>query len=180
MISYTLFDFATAPRTGSTWFIKAAEEAGLGTGSKFSVHTPMEGKSRQKLAVSLVRHPCEWLRSYYDAIFPGKIGVDAVDQLADLTATTFEQFVDRYLKHVPGQVGKIFQAYPADVFMKIEDQPWALIELLISYGVPPRQYHSLRSLTPQNGTKHPSQWPPGLFEEVAQAEDYAINHWEYW
>ena len=45
MIDYSLFRYASPPRTATTWIRKAASLAGLGDPTRVDVHVPFNGTS---------------------------------------------------------------------------------------------------------------------------------------
>ena len=75
MIDYKLFQFAAPPRTGLPWFVKAMEMCGLGSELIDQAYIPHTSMNKGLLKVGLVRHPCDWLRSYWAESYPKKIGV---------------------------------------------------------------------------------------------------------
>ncbi len=129
MIDYGAFRFAGPPRTATTWFRKAAAAVGLGEKSSVGVHTPHTPRGAV-LALSTVRHPVNWLSSYYNVLDGGLIGVSAVDRFAPLVrrSRSLGEFVDLYLSSCPGTVGEMFWSYNADSVLRIEDLPWAAVE----------------------------------------------------
>lgn len=133
MISYGRFEFASPPRTATTWFLKAADLAGLGGASKASVHIPPKKDQGARL-VSIVRHPYRWLSSYFHAIGGGIIGIPEIDFFGDLVRKTKSRYHDFIFACAenPGCVKRMFDAYPAFTVMRVEDLPWAAIEFFES------------------------------------------------
>lgn len=153
MIDYKYFTFAAAPRTGSTWFLGALASAGLGECSKAYAHTPWpRGTQDARLRVSMVRHPCDWLASYFTSIYPGSVIVAEVDEFKKQipAAKNFNDFLNQYLEKMPGAVGRVFAAYEADAFIKVADLPYALDEFLESVGVKRAARINATELPPQN------------------------------
>ncbi len=133
MINYKRIQFASAPRTGSTYFMKAAAIAGLGEGFKAHVHKPFpEEPNAAVLRISMVRHPVDWLISYYTAIFPGSTGIEEVDALLTLPGQDFDEFAYHYLERMPGHVNEVFDRYRSNTNLRIEDAPWNVIEMFES------------------------------------------------
>jgi len=186
MIDYGKFLFAGVPRSGSTWFMKACSEIGLTRGFKSDVHVPFEKESGHLLKVSLVRNPYYWLRSYFREIFPGNTGIPEIDRLqfvgfeatADI-ATSFENFVGRYLDECPGQVDRIFASYNADTYLRLEDMPWAAVELFESLGIPRDVRILCRRITPQNCSKLFIPKSRNLYLRVMEAEAEMTDRYEY-
>ena len=180
MINYGNFCFASAPRTGTTWFLKACQLAGLKRGFKAHAHTHFREDHYTYLKVSLVRHPYRWLTSYYKAIFPGVIGIYEVDQLRlGVTKLGFERFALDYLEKRPGQIGRIFHSYQADSYLRIEDTPWNAIELFTSAGISKNLSNACRDLAPQNLSKEHTPKYPHLYTLIMEAEKDLVERYEY-
>ena len=165
MIRYGLFDFAAPPRTGTTWFLKAATMAALGELSKFDVHKVFIERPRHEVArmrVSLVRHPATWLRSYYSEIYPGVVGVPAVDVFGTIAADDVFDWMDKCVDSLPGQVGAMFAAYEADSCLRMEDFPNNAVELFGSVGVARQYAVACRTLGKQNASRSLSPIPKVL------------------
>lgn len=182
-VSYGQFRFATAPRTGTTWFVEACVRSGLRRVNKAEAHVPFSEAEQQDYKVSLVRHPYHWLVSYYSAIFPGSIGVPEIDRLRELQENRLIQthfdFVLAYLEVCPGQVGRIFDAYKADTYLRLEDMPWAAIELFSSLGIHPAYRSRSKSLPPRNVTKQHRPFDPRLSYQVLLAENDLVERFDY-
>ena len=188
-IDYKHFRFATAPRTGTTWFIQACEAAGLGKGYKAHVHALFTDEEKGAFKVSLVRHPYDWLTSYFKAILPGSTGVPEVDKLrfirSDVPMSTmidsdFENFVNQYLRECPGQVGRMFDSYGADSYLRLEDMPYAASELFASFDVPPHLRNKCRYIDPQNKSKQYITKDLELYSRVMEAEREMVDKYEYY
>ena len=182
MIDYGLFRFASPPRTGTTWFRKACLACGLGDPGRTGVHEPHEDEPTSILRVSLVRHPADWLRSYWSSIHPGVIGVSAVDSFRHLGREGgFDRFVRECLQFAPGQVGLMVERYNADTVLRLEDMPWALIELLESLGVPESKSRRCLSLGPQNTSSSGllPAWSAVLRRRVMAAEEELAERFDY-
>lgn len=179
-----LFQFATAPRTGSTWFLKACHAAGLGELSKSRVHIP-PAANHKGFVVTLVRHPCDWLAAYYAAIFPGSVGVPQIDALRQLQTYEdrgFDHFIYTILdRHEPGVVGRVFDAYRANSCLRIEDTPWNVIELFDTLRVPRAMRSPIANIDKQNTTKvdRLPQWDTSLRRRVIEAEREFCDRFDY-
>jgi len=181
MINYELFEFAAAPRTGTTWVIHAARFMGLGEGFKAHVHVPFEGKS-DLYRVSTVRHPCTWLASYFTSIHRGFLAVPAVDRFCRLPTDDFDDFVREYLRFMPGEIGQMFLDYNANSYMRMEDLPWAFVELMESLGIPTEKADECLGIPVQNqtmGKKTKPMWNKQLWKRVTEAEKEMMEAYGY-
>lgn len=184
MIKYDKFYFASPPRTGGTFFIKAASEVGLGDAQKSQLHvpppTPWEGRG---FVISTVRHPYEFLCSYYLALKGGATGVDCVDVFMDHARTSLDvdEFISKYLRYCPGEVGIIFDRYRANSVLRLEDFPWNVIEFFESIGVQHDEAWKVNSITAQNTRKgHPHIVNKDLKKQVVAAEKDICERYEYY
>ena len=181
MINYSKFHFACPPRTGTIWFLKACQLAGLGPGFKEAAHAPFCARaSKSVLRVSLVRNPCDWLASCYSIITENGRDVDHLVPFAQLNSSTFDDFVYDYLYHFPGFVTKLFLSYKADTYMRIEDMPEAFIELMQSIGVSDTIANMALSLKKQNVSKTIVQWDDRLRERVRVLDRKIFDSFEYY
>lgn len=181
MIYYRDFAFASPPRTGTTWFIKAAAEAGLGAGQKAGLHTPPPEKWSGYL-VSMIRHPYHWLEAYYHVLNGAAIGVSCVDMFVEHSRRSkdFNEFIRRYIRHCPGAIGDMFDRYGASTVMRVEDLPHAGVEFFESLGVSEAKLSRVRELPPQNkGKRTPHKPNPYLLQEVVKAERDFCDRYEY-
>jgi len=132
MLEYDGFGFASPPRTGTAWFVNACALAGLGEKSRALSHTPPP-QIYSGVVVCIIRHPLDWLVSYYMALTGGSIGVTCVDQFVPAAKSC--DTVERFLKHVaykmPGSVGSMFKGYRATTMFKLEDLPYSALDFLI-------------------------------------------------
>jgi len=136
MIQYESFQFATAPRTGAAWFIKACQLAGLGPGFHHQAVTPFTESTPTQLRVSLVRHPCDWLDSlYHSAQCHKHVGPFHCADTGCRRSKPFAEFVDYYLHYHQGAIGRVLLSYEADSYLKCEDFPVAFTELAELVGV---------------------------------------------
>ena len=179
-----LFEFASPPRTATTWIRSAAVSAGLTELNRNYVHIPHErnNNGRNVIKVTCVRHPCEWLRSWYASIYPGLIGVDAVDDLRwHVNYASFDAVVRQYLAMPAGWIGRMFNAYNADVVIRVEDLPWSFVEFLESLGVPVKMRERCLSMQPMNVFKKQTKpsWNPSLRLRVEESEKEFIARYDY-
>lgn len=177
MISYSDFDFATAPRTGSTWFVQAAAIAGLGERTRAHVHIPHPNTPTMK--VTHVRHPCRWLESYYRVVYPAYLAVPCVDAFRTLKGRTFPEFVRNYLKRSPGAIGAMFTAYNATAVYRLEDQPMAFLELMRLCGVACDAAAVWSHPVANRTTRRKFKWSVSLWDAVVAAEKEMIRDFAY-
>jgi hypothetical protein len=182
MIDYGLFHLASAPRTGTTWVRRAADLAGLRELYSRDIHTPFSEDNPWKvIRLACVRHPCDWLASYYVMINPGHVNVPQVDQFRS-TEKTFDEFVRRYLDEFPGAVGRMLTSYNAESYLRIEDLPSAFVEFLEPLGVARWLRERCLECGPDNIT-HPAKrprWNKQLKDAVVRAEVQFLERFEYW
>lgn len=178
MIDFEYFEFATTPRTGTTWFMNAAAEAGLRHGCKADAHNPFENGSARKPRVTIVRHPCDWLRSFYVRIYPAKLSLPT-DNLSNIVANNFDDFIRAYLKSYRGEVGRIFDAYVADICLRTEELNSAFGELCDSVGIIRTRIIRAQKTPPHNCSRELPFWNPSLRERVLDAEKDILWRYNY-
>ena len=132
MINFGHFIYGAAPRTGVVWFVKACEASGL---AMIDDDPP---KNAGMATVTMIRHPYTWLVSYYLAYRGASDVSPSVDQFAKYArmAADSKRFIELVLKHQPDAVSQMFDSYKADIVMRLEDMPWALVQLLDSLEDP--------------------------------------------
>ena len=160
MIDYEHFAFATPPRTGSAWLTHAVTLVGLPAYGRSQVHFPQPTEDR--IRVTTVRHPVDWLRSYFLNVYPGKIGMPQVDAFAELRPSDtehyakdqFDGFVQCYLDKLPGAVGRMFYAYEPTQCLKLEQIEESFISLCRAAGLGSEEdFNLIRSVGRRNSTK---------------------------
>jgi|15BtaG_2_1085339.scaffolds.fasta_scaffold00099_12 hypothetical protein len=154
MIRYERFSFAAAPRTASTWFIQACDAAGFVSkeGNVFSKHAPDTDPGIYK--VSMVRRPVDWLQSIYYSLSGGLIGelqFDAISMFAR-NAINVEDFFEKYLQS-EHRVADAFNVYQPNSVVRVEDLPWAAVELFESFGASEEEGKAVAELPKVNSTK---------------------------
>lgn len=136
--------------------------------------------------MSIIRHPYEWLESYYHAIRGVAVGVPCVDVFSQAArnAENFEAFVVQYLRDMPGAVSDMFIAYNAASVMRLEELRWATQEFFRSVGVEGDELRDVAELPPENVRKdvHRDKHKR-LRREVCDAdaefcERYDYSRWE--
>ncbi len=184
MIDYDFFQFACPPRTGTAWFLKATQLSGLGLGFRQQAHIPFLGKRRpDTFRITLVRHPCDWLASCYSVIQRNEVDVDQLDNFRKFNHNSFDDFVLYYLRSNPGAIGRLYSIYTeeADSCIRIEDMPWAFLELMETMEVPESLYSRTKTLTRQNASPVRSLpiWDRMLRRRVAEVEKETIDTYDY-
>jgi len=195
-----MFEFAAPPMTGGHWFVQACREAGLllfpdNSAFSASFYPWPEGIERDRdkdaLRVSLVCHPCDWLRSVFDAFRLGpnseskNVGSKYLwPRFVELPKKQgFGKFVVRYLEAMPGEATRIFNSYKADTRLRLEDMPWALVELLESMGIDRKSLDRVLALEGRQDAPKRSKWRPGrpdLRQQVMEAEAEFCRDLDYY
>ena len=184
MIDYGGFRFGACPRTGTTWVMQAAAIAGFGVGFKTEVHEPPTEDDPGQLTVTLVRHPYEWLTSYYFALQGGCVGVALIDELAPLAREMkdFPSFVVRYCESFAGRFTKIIHSYRGDSVIRTEDLTSGTMELFRSLGVKEQQLTEIKAMSPANVNLNKGNVDCNiryLQEIVRRAEQETYDHFDY-
>ena len=178
MVTYKRFAFASPPRTATTWFLQAVSEIGLGEGSKTKVHLPPPNDWNGYL-VSFIRHPFDWLCSYYTALSGGHVGVPAVDQFsaAAKRCDNAGQFIKWVAMSNPGAVGRMFKSYRASTILRVEDLPWCALEFFESVGADKKKIKEVASLPPHNTTKVLPILPKKIKRMIMESEqDFCLEY----
>lgn len=181
MIIYDKFVFASPPRTGSSWFMAAAEMSGMKKLEGVLPHHPPPAK-HDGFVVSIVRHPYEWLISYYRALGGSEIGVPEVDVLAHCgrLARNTDEFLQLYLTNHRGCVGKIFDVYAAATVYRVEDFPWCALELFHACGADMQQLSKAAKIEIQNHHEYiPEALDPKIRTMVMRAERDFCQRYDY-
>ena len=134
---------------------------------------------RSALRVSLVRHPCDWLASCWSALRDGSRDVNHVGMFSRLAGGTFDEWIRNYLNLMPGAVGDLYAKYRADSYLRLEDMPWALVELLEALGVPEVFRGLVAGLPRRNRSASTPRWDPSLRRRVLEAERKTLEDFDY-
>lgn len=178
MIDYGYFQYASPPCTAGAWFVQAACLAGLPGASHSDAHKPFIGTG--SLRVTTVRHPCRWLERYYIEIHRTYIHVPVVDRFRVLPHTSFDAFIRAYLARMSGAVWDMFRDYQADSYIKMEDLPWAAVELFEACGLPKDACQQCITLAPPNDSRPVrAGWQPSLYDRVCDAETEMMSYFWY-
>ncbi len=179
MIRYEGFCFACPPRTGTGWLVKAAQLAGLGPGFRKHAHAVFNGTEDGVLRVSLVRDPRDWLQSCYTSIVKKEPDSKLLGRFNSLPRDSFDEWIEAYLDDPELSVTGMFDSYQADTVMRIEDQPWAFLELLESVGVDEEYRKIAKQCPPQNVSVELPPWNLRLRDEVGEKESSIMEKYEY-
>lgn len=176
MIDYRIFQVACPPLTGAKWLVQAAQLCGLGPGFTEHIYGLFPKEHSGLLRVSLVRHPCDWLTACYAHFQQGDSwGSNHMQPFPGLCRDSLEAFVWNYLQH-PGCIGQLFDQYEADTCLRIEDMPWAFLEVLRSLDVP----RVLIGRLTGKPRLTPSAFSPELRGLILQAEENFAERYDYW
>jgi len=183
MIDLGRIQLAVPPRCGTTWALHAAHAAGLGTHTKTTAHIPFDhqGRTSRQLQVTIVRHPADWLASFWTAIYTGKIGVPCVDRFSDVAIESkdFTGFILNYVEKCPGTVGSMFEAYRANTYLRLEDMPWAWIDMLRSVGVSKGAAEQVRKIGRINQSTGKPVVTKMLREVITRSEQVMMDAFDY-
>ncbi len=173
-IDYKLFSFACPPGVGGEWFLRAAELCGLGTAELKQAYSTFNNDQPNQLKVSLIRNPCTWIVECYDQLRSNDGDAQLLTVLND--AQPIDSFVCEYVRRTAGALGRIASRYEADTVLRIEDMPWAFVELVDSLGVPKAMRDRVIGLSkPKN--LHSSRTYHGKM--VANMERELMERYEY-
>lgn len=180
MIHFPRFTFAAPPRCGNAWFLGACAIAGFGEHGTAKAHVLT--RPTGKLGVTLVRHPYDFLTSYYAELRGGHTGVSSLDRLARTAKSSagFLNFCETYLDEHAGTVSEMFGYYSADIVLRLEDQPWATVTFLQSLGVKQDRIEQVRALPAKNRRKDSTLLEfRHLRQAVTEAEQDFCDHYAY-
>lgn len=181
MIDYKHFQLACPPHTGSTWCIKACALAGLGEATKTDLHKPFPSDGGQFVPrIATVRHPGDWLFSYFQNA--GQTNLPLVDVLLPLQRRSlgYSQFVREIIEHIPGQVGRIMNAYKADTYIRTDELTDGFTDYLEAFGL---DVSEVMYLGPQNTSRQPSisrvKLSGALYSKLMGSEHDLVSRFEF-
>lgn len=172
MVECQYFQFAAPPKSGCRWMEAAMKQLGGFGGGE--LHRPYHRKTSPPM-VSLVRDPCEWIRSYFQHVTT-PVAFGPVDRFLDygnrIETDTYDndglaRFVSDYLAGPKNQIGDMCAQYRADIYWRIEDMPWPLQEFCgKSIKYPDRMEtrnklklpHELRVAVREHEPRHVERW----------------------
>jgi hypothetical protein len=202
--------FIHVPKTGGTWVVDAIKAAGIESESKFNKHATwyeiwcnprQDNFDPTSIPVfAFVRHPFEWLRSYWRfregaRIASGHGPVEKwqphyaahhINQQVDYCAHwEFEVFLERVLERCPGYVSRMFDAYVGSRDFEIsfigtqENLCEDLVRALRLHGEVFDEA-ALRATPHSNVSSGPDvTCSPRLYQRVCDAEKVAMERFEY-
>lgn len=131
------------------------------------------------LRVTLVANPCDWLFRYHEMAW-AEGTVDGFGHLC--RAVPFPEFVEDYLAHCPGEIGRMFRRYEADSVIRCEDLPEAFVDLALAVG--PDRDVDVDSECQIDLPKLPmlphSMWDAVQRARVIKVEGWAFEEYDYW
>ena len=176
------------------WFLRATGLVGLHK-TLVEAHRPsllhafepfVGSRNGNRLRVTLVRHPCSWLASVYGIVKRR----DELDDLPDpilnpfwsFATESFDRFVLAYLNTAGGSIYRTFRPYieEADTCLRIEDMPWAALDLFESLGVPRMLRQKCVGIGKVNVSENVPLWDKSLKEEVKREEEELLELFDYW
>lgn len=177
MIDFGSFEFAAPPGVGADWVMRALLKAGIQRplGGEYWSSFDFSPHRQKSLRVSMVRHPCDLLAVCWREMNEEVNGRPL--PFSALRRDSFDAFVRDFLLSHPGRIGRLFDLYQADTCMRYEDQPWALLELLESVGVP-AQMRKFAKKVP----RPPSpiiRWDKSLRRRVVESEKETMEKYDY-
>jgi len=203
MLNYGHFLFAPPPRTGSTWFRLAAEVCQIpnaiwGRGfDPIQLHKPFERAFEDRpdqppsqaydVRVSLVRHPADWIVSYYSSILSARLGLVS-DALAPLmVAENFDAFMELVVDREPGIVGRVFNQYDANARLRTDRLNEDFEAFALARGAPRDQAANARNLPPENLSNYvrggnepgPIRWDPRRRQRFLDTEQATLEQFGF-
>lgn len=169
MIIYTGFQFAAPPHVGVPWFLRSAQQVGLGEASDCDAFRPFPGNETDvnTLRVSIVRHPGDWLLAYHRHGFGNRMERGEFARLD--RESSFVDFVRRYLKRCPGAMSRLFlQTYRADSYLRFEELAGGFSGLARSVGVEERLLVGVKP--PAQSLLRARRWNEALRRDLLDAE----------
>ena len=182
MIDFGLFRLSAPPRTGLGWVIAAMARGGLKplSGSNYPF-TPPVVPDTSRITISLVRHPCTWLESFHEHWRGKFFEHQPLREISDLPGDTPDEFARTIATYHHGAVWQLYRSYNADVCLRVEDFPWALVSLLESLGVEeekllPVMRFGKETWRPQRKTNLSAS----VQREVYRSETDVLDHFGYY
>lgn len=177
MIDYGKFQFAAPVCTDSFWIMQVVHFLGIHPlpGPPGSEDLPFKKDDRDRLKVSIVRHPCTWLAALYACSWPWASQY-ASGELANLAICSFDEFVRKYLAKSPSGISEVFNRYESDVNLRYEDFPHCLFEFLESIGTRIPDTKQIPIIIPEGDCP---QWDPNLYREVIRENREFCERYEY-
>lgn len=161
------FGFAAPCNVGALWFVKNLQAnlplVGI-PASEIDCPFPLD---YNKYALSIVRHPFDWLSEFYQRR-PQKASRNKhIYELRCVTTRvrSFTNFIEVCAKN-KGCVANVFDAYKTTSVIRYEDIPWAVVEFLQTLGFSEEQSKAvLKEYLPFQLTINDSVEEPQAFYE---------------
>ena len=183
MIVFDQFVFASAPCTGTPWFLRVCQELKMQNVAllETSFEPPPPGFD-EKLVLSFVRHPATWLESFFDEWNKGPIGIQSFDMLWTLKQQTqsFYHFLDCYLNLYQGYVSEVFRSFKTDTAIKYENINEGVGEFLLALGFQCPSCYSQTLVTPIKSHIHVGKCDRSLRKRILQAEPTLVELYDYY
>jgi hypothetical protein len=185
--------FLHVPKTGGTWFTRAAEHAGVATaqpaatpGAPAAVRdhadlTQMSAEAADRVTGAFVRHPLDWWRSYWGYRMRDGWTDDPLDSAT--ASDDFDEFVRAVIERFPGYASATFARYLAAPgrradfvgrFENLVDDACAMLRL----AGEPFDERRLRGHPPENVNDYelaPALYRRGTARRLARAERPVID-----
>jgi len=88
-------------------------------------------------------------------------------------------FVWQYLEEMPGEVGRMMLAYEADSIMRIEDMPWAFLELASAIGIDQKFFPNIKGMNKTNSSGETTEMTNFQRRRVIEAEKELCHEFGY-
>ena len=175
MISYRdqdnslLFHFAAPPCTAVDWFQRAMGVLGfeiIANKFAYAVFDP----DAEGLRVSLIRNPYDWLPDINEFTRVNRRVASEITLCIPSTVTITNNYATA-----------AFSAYAADVCLRVEDLPWAFLELLDSVGCRARESAMFKKFPMQVGLTHPGKsLSAAQRQRIYESEREFMERYDYW
>lgn len=173
---FHLFQYYAPRDVGNHWFREACKIVGLtecyvpgGFAERYVPGGFSEDTQSHVLKVSTVRHPCDWFR----------LGFYTTNRDKGNASITFASFVEQYLQNQPGELSRRFDQYQADTVLRVEDLPWAFLELMEMLGCPETQRKRLEDHPISPTFTPPIEWDPILRKQFMESERDLCERYDY-
>jgi hypothetical protein len=168
----TLFHFAAFPFTAVDWFLCACQslDFDMVDTAQAQEYASMgfTESCKEAIKISLVRHPCSYIVDYYNA------NIHSI-------SIPLEAYVSNRIHSFPSSVGKEFDSLAADVCLRVEDLPWAFLELIESLGIQQDKVKMFKNFPMQvNVPNHRGAISPTLYKQLCESERDFMERYNYW
>lgn len=189
--------FFHIPRTGGFFVRKALTEAGVATNEICQTHSdyyhrpgsayfkrgtilhmkPTELFQQGHKRFTIVRYPVGWLRSYFKHRV--KYGWNMYEDIdLECKADTFEEFIDRYLKRVPGYYSHLVSQYDkVDFVGRTENLNNDLVAILKACGESFDKQKIINAQPYNTTTGTNDELPNATRDALIKADRYVIDRY---